>query len=458
VRCIFTPAVLILSVCSQLARGEEPKADLPQSKPGCVLFCRWTQGDKHWGFETVSLREGEHRSISTMSPEPWRSGAAEPRKGSPDTKEPARLEMVDQGTRVEVKLVSRHEHGAMIDATIEQTRLAQQDRVADSPDEISAVETHKKRVVENVEFDHTLVIPLGKDRGDEKSPRVEIFLGGGETIRFDWTWRAPQKILDPDDAQRAFVFDKLHAEISCTRTSKYAAMTGRSLFSDLGLGLAAELCSLTTFYPGKFDLSDDEQQEVEPDLFETLLDDALCLPHDGPLMNWLGALDPILNSFQTEIEEKLFGATDAYHILLFDSPTLADDIELLGSVKYLTSVTILTDRTDARLQTAIKKLQARHVSVKPTSLAQYRAVHLITDERHDEAHNENEAAKTVSVAVYQAEAAVKSLKERPNLRHLLIGASRPEDVDKANVARAMLQKALPNAEVHVLLYTGKWPR
>ncbi|MHB1033827.1 MAG: hypothetical protein ACYC35_02460 [Pirellulales bacterium] len=355
----------------------------------------------------------------------------------PRTKTTARqphIVVIDEGTKIDMTVAGRQPNGATVDVTVEQTRINKVDIKKCDPGtclQIPSVATRKRRVIDFVRFGDTLVVPMGEKLANGRTPRVEIFVGAGEIIKFNWPAHAADELLKPADAQREAIFHAIlatgAARVSCERASRWAAYRGQTLHEDLApLRLLSDL--------------------------------ATYCPHQDGVPALLCALAAMLDdpARVERLEEALVGCDPGYCVELRDSPSLLKNVELLSRLPSLSCVTIKTKKVDDRLLQAVKKLPVQHLELDATTGNE--PAWFTVRETHDGmTGSTDELVKTVSVPLEQAESAIPLLKALPNLEEVLIETVSKQDEAESKRTLTALQQALPNAETHILLFTGDCP-
>jgi hypothetical protein len=426
-------ALLIAVIwASRVALAEGGRRAEPGPKPRYIVFHRWIneRGDDLRGA-MLSLCDGEKGSVTLLrSQSPFVTGVTPvtDRKTEANAQQPS-ITVIDEGLKIDLVIAARQRHGATVDVTVEETKITGVDVKSCSPNttlQSPRVETRKRRVIDFVRFDNVLVVPMGEKRPDGTTPRVEILIGAGEIIRYNLPSHGGDLPRIPVAAEREAIFRAVlatgAARVFCVKESRWAAFRGRTLFDELSpLG---ELCDLAGYCP--------------------------CA---SGLANVLRVLSPLVNDPDRvqRIEEALVGCSPGYCIDLGDSPSLMRSLELLSRLPSLSSVTIHANKVDDRLRQAVKKLRAQHVEIVPMSgdlSAWWGSV-----ETHDNLEGStHERVKTVSVPVQRAESSLASLKALPNLQQVLIQATGNKDEAEAKRLLAVFKPALPNAEIHVLLF------
>jgi hypothetical protein len=456
--------LVLLAALARVAVGQEEGP--PRSRLAETVFVEFREIFADYGYSRAlsTLRPGEPRKIDEPSPTPYLIGLTE--TIDPETKAIIRkphIATIDEGTRIDATIVGRTAEGATVDITVERTIVTKVEKRQDESGktiQIPTLDTRKKRVIQFVEFDHTLAIPLGVAQADGKTPRVEILLGAGDVIRCDWT--VPDEIARAARTDDDAVFDAISAAGGEVCTVYY-----KESHRNAWLG------------PGVRDLLDIGTASVA-ELAETF---EWC----GTPVRVVGALATILNNeISTQaIESAVYDGGVAgpgrLRVLLRDSPTLVSDVKLLKRLPEPYGLTIYVDEVTDDLLHALGDLTQLNVLViyagevtdelrqALSELHVERVIVLDAAERGEASvavveydSNVDGSArlleKTVRVSVLDAEAAIPHLKTLPKLEHVLIDVHRPEHEARARKAQWAVQQALPNAAIHVVLYTGHWPK
>ena len=298
-------------------------------------------------------------------------------------------------------------------------------------------------VVKFVKFDDTLVIPLGEKAAKGAAPRVEVLVGAGDVIHWNWPCN-DDKHLDREAAERERVFRAIGAtgtaRISCSRGSRLKERMGDEAYGDLWDGIDC--------------LRD----------YSALAVDLYCnyCPHRLGLIDALNipTLNEILSEWLSmkgsEYEEMVFGAVGVYRVELIDGPWLMQNLESLGRLpeRSRVAVTIYTKKMGDRLFQAVRSLRLRQVSLSNADVTYF----WLPCEEHAETKGKSrdDRVKMLTVSWQVAEAAIPSFKKLPNLEEILIlGASEQEGDAKAKETLRAVQKALPNVEAHLVFYGPK---
>ena len=295
------------------------------------------------------MRDGEKKSLDLTTPRSFVIGRCpdgdEGSDGEGDTSAPC-LETIHEGMNLEIDVVARKPNGVTLDITVEQTTVTAVDRRTDAANhelQIPLAETRRKRVIEFVEFDHVLHISLAGKSTAPRAPAVELFVGSGDTIRFNMP--IPAEFREEANNEQQNIFNALSqngAKIYGQRVSLWQAWRGQSLWDDLGLETVLEFAELAQLW-----------QQLSGSV------------------TWLSALSPIIADEMSshQIEEALIGATTVFTVQLSESPTLLQDIALVGRVPTVYAVRIFTDNTTDELLAAVRKLRLPRVEI--LELAEY---------------------------------------------------------------------------------------
>ena len=189
---------------------------------------------------------------------------------------------------------------------------------------------------------------------------------------------------------------------------------------------------------------------------------AACLytycPHRLGLADALAASFPILHEWfsmhRDEYERAVFGAVGCYEVELIDGPMLMQNIESLNRLpeRSRIAVVIKTKEPDGPLLQAIDKLRIRNVRVSDVAEDYFWSV----CESHADLNSpsRNDRIKMVNVNWQLAEHAIPDFQKLPNLEEILILATYEHEA-KAKKSLKAVQKALPNAEVHLVFFGEK---
>jgi hypothetical protein len=300
----------------------------------------------------------------------------------------------------------------------------------------------ERHVVKFVKFDDTLVIPLGEKTAKGAAPRVEVLVGGGDVIHWNWSWNEDNH-LDREAAEREQVFRAVGAtgtaRISCVRGSRLKERMGEEAYWNLWQGIDCVR----------------EYSEMAVDLYCSYcphrrgLIDALSIPIVNEILSeWLR-----MNG--SEYEEMVFGTVGECRVELIDGPWLMQNLESLGrlSEQSRVAVTIYTRKADDRLFQAARSLRIRQVSLSDADVTYFWST---CEEHAEKGASRDEHVKMLTVSWQVAEAAIPSFKKLPNLEEILIlGAAEQEGEAKARETLRAVQKALPNAEAHLVFYGEK---
>ena len=473
--------VLILSISvvggSRGAESEETTPSASQPQPRYTVLCRCVDenGDTSIGPKLTFLSDGEKRRVFDRSQSPFVTGVI-PVDGTIRTALQPVIHVVDEGTSIEVAIFGQQHGGVTVDVTVERSSIADVGTKACGPTveigpgvvegttvQTVRVDTEKKRVIEFVSFGETLVVPLGAKGSKGTLPRVELVVNPKEEVSSNWFSRTGEGAGTPADGERKAVFDVIlstgAARVSCERVSRWRKLRGRALYDDLGplrqFGDLAEL--YFTYCPHRFGSVD----------ALSLL--ASTIRHPARVQR---------------LEEVLLGYDLGYSVELWDSPSLVQNVELLGRLPELWSLVVVTNRLDYRLAHALTKvnvlshLEVCHTAGQDPGADPYALPPKpgIDGEREAAAtepsgpqlqwnvvHEPPGHAALVAQAgfdVDEAEAAIASLSALPpdvqEVLSVLIVAYE-EDGEQAQQAEAAMEQALPSARIDTFVFSGLRP-
>jgi hypothetical protein len=430
---------LAVAGAAGMASAEDGKTDARSSRDRYVVFCRGVSNGIRWNGPTRTVRDGEtaHFGLAT-SQSPFVTGITP--LGDPNAKSSVRqpqITILDEGMKIDVMVNARQPHGATVDATVEEAKITRVDVKQASPEvalQSPQVDTRKRRVIQFVRFGEALAIPTGEKDAAGIAPRVEILVGAGDVIRFPWTSEnVSVPPLQGEAAQRQAIFHAVMAtgaaRISSFRVSRYSTLLDRSLSDDL-----------SAFEP----------------LFELVELYNAYWPVRSRLMQLPFALSLVVTNDSAAVqrfEDSLLGCDAGCCIELWDGPELVENVERLGRVSTLHSVNIYTKNADDRLSQAVKNLHARSVAIDTTIRRDAPSPVSVVETNNTPKGSMDEIAKTAYVPWRQVESAIPALKAMPNLQVVLIDAIGAREEAPARRALAILKRALPKAEVHVVLYS-----
>jgi hypothetical protein len=410
--------LISLTVTPATVRGKEP-GKTPKPKQQCILFCRQVdEDDKSFYSGDHSLGSGE-------------SVAALP--------------------NVDVSVTHMKKDGAELDvafdvssdkATAEPKGRTPADWLRDGQ-----MKDGRRHVVRFVKFNETLAIPLGEKQPNGVTPRFEIMIGGGDVIRWDWAWGSKELPLSPDEAEREAVLNA----VSDSGFARISFVCGSRLADRMG-ELAYDF-----FYEG----IEFAQRYVMPaaDLYCTYCPHRLgwldLASTAGPLpVEWL-AMHQYEN--RIEYERAVFGSVGCYQVDLIDGPALMQNLTALARLSERTrvAVTIYKKDFDYQVVQAMEKLRIRDVTfccdAEPPPLW-----HACEWHNDVEGKSRSDAVKMASVNCQSAKAAIPALKKLARLEEILIYTNaKRTDERKARETLRALQKALPKAEVHLVILAEK---
>jgi len=320
--------------------GEESSPVGFQPKQRYTVRCRWIrEHDDYLDCPALTLCDGARGSICDTSQSPFVTGVT--RSTGPAYANQPHIVVLDEGLKIDLIVSGRQPHGASVDVTVEQSKITRVDTKPIDSDtwiQIPVVDIRKKRVFDFVEFGSPLVVALGEKHAGGTVPRLEIVVSDGANVRPDCTARGAGAAATPGNLQSKAVLDAIlatgGAKVLCQRVSRWEEARGRELDADLGRFKAlcdcASVCSFA--------------------------------PHRAGMVDVLALLSPAVHNpaWVRAFEEAVFGCVPGYSALLWDSPSLVRNVELLGRLPWLWDVTIRTSNPDPRLLHAVKGLRVLH--------------------------------------------------------------------------------------------------
>jgi len=339
-------------------RAEEARLAGPQPKQRYAVLCRIIdENDAVLMCPKLILCDGVKGRIADCSQSPFVTGLIPvPAEGHTRVQQPV-VQVVEEGTSIDLAVFAQRDGGATVDVTVEQSRIAeagtkrccggQSTRDSDgAPHEGTTlqtvrVDTRRKRVIEWVQFGEVLAVPMGEKRSGETVPRVEVVVDLAEKTPSERPSRTDHRTPKGEEAERKAIFDTLlatgSAKVTCFTVSWWEKSSGHRLHEDL-FDLGQDLCDLAGLYcnwcPHRMGWVDVLYLASAPAFLE-----------ENSLRNRL-----------RHFELTLFGRAPQYHVLLWDSPSLLSNVELLSRCPDLWGVTIEPTQLDGRVLQAIKKL------------------------------------------------------------------------------------------------------
>jgi hypothetical protein len=386
---------MLLSVVAKPARAEDGKA--PQHpKQRYVVFCRWfDEKDCYYvpGIRTVA--HGEKVRIHPSSP--------------------------------------------IIDVTL---TAGPQPGGASADIAVGKAEAHERHIAPFVKFNDTLVIRLGAKRAGGATPRVEILVGAGDVIRWDWNWDVKRDQRSPVEADREAVFRAITAtgtaRVSSQAHSRLETLIGDKAYDNVQAGIECLLSSAELAYLYSY------------------------LPHRSGPFDLLGVSWPLLEKWNSThaVERAFFGQVSHYTVELWDSPVLPMNEELLGRLRDTSNIDVVIHaKHDPLLRPNAEKLCRFQSIVWDKDLKAWgevdgKPVLWSAVEQHtaETMKSHTERIKTVSANWQQAESAIPAFKRLPHLEQVLLNVAEKSEESKARRTLEAMKKALPNAEVHLVCY------
>jgi hypothetical protein len=304
------------------------------------------------------------------------------------------------------------------------------------------------RSLKFVKFNDTLVVPLGEKLANGFTPRVEILIGAGDVIHWNWDRHDDGTKLSPTAAQREAVFSALtqsgFARVSCTSCSRLPTLIGEQTYDMLSCGIDCV----------------QEYSELAAYLYC-----GYC-PHRRGWLDLLAVSCPLLNEWlsnnRDQYERAMFGSVACYQIDLLGGPSLVQNLETLGRLPRQTNVgvTIYKKRVNGlwlndQESQAVRKLPFR-LTILPFEIGSFWSA----CEHHAQRKGPSfkHGIKMVCVSWLTAEAAIPEFKKLPNLEEILIFAAVEHKNDAKTLATLKaVQKALPKAEAHLVFYGDDKP-
>lgn len=286
----------------------------------------------------VTFVEGQKVFVADQSQSPFvtglRSGEGEPKPI---------IQVLEEGTRIELTVFGAQPGGATVDVTVERARITDVDttRVAipqakDGHGIVQSprLDTQKKRVVDFFAFSQTIVIPLGTGQPNARGPRVEVVVTPGKTIPADTFSRLENEGLRPrpNDVERNKILNAVLAN-GAARVTRYQVSRWQEapLVDDLHR-LAQDVDILAGLYR--------EYWPHRPGAFDA-----------GHL-----SLARLCAMADRHLEEGL-GYEGRYVVELADSPSLVDNIKLLSRCPGLWGVTIVGKEMNGQGAAALERLR-----------------------------------------------------------------------------------------------------
>jgi hypothetical protein len=382
--------IVVLTGSSAAVPAAERETQAPPTQR-CVVFCRRVTTDDHY-FSSQIHTLGAGETISA-----W------------------------QGLDVAIKKIKPSD-GATVEVTL-----------APEAGERGA------HVVKFVKFDDTLVIPLCSKAGGSAATRIEVLIGGGDVVHWNWTWN-DDSLRSPEDAERERVFRTVGAtgtaRISCSRGSRLKEVMGDEAYDSLWDGIngaqdyAEQLTEVYFIYCPR-----------RPGMIDALIGSYVFFNE------WLRM--PSL----TECEQMMFGAVPQYRVELIDGPWLLQNLQTLRRLPQRSrlAVTIYSKKPDQRVLKAAQDL--RVATFGDPNVTYFWDT---CEEHAEKGKSRDEYVKTVTVSWPLAEAAIPSFKNLPNLEEILILAdSQQEGNARTTEMLRTVQKAFPKSEAHLVFYGPK---
>ncbi|MGO9112804.1 MAG: hypothetical protein ACLP9L_26525 [Thermoguttaceae bacterium] len=389
----------------------------------------------------MTCAEGEKVSIRDLSQTPFVTGITAVESGKADP----HIVVLEEGTLVEVTVAGRQPGGATVDVTVEQSQIGKVKIKAIGPNtsvQIPDVDIHKKRAIDFVKFGEPMVIPLAAKVAGETMPRVELVIGRGEEIKIprDWTGPAGKHARTTAAPERSDVLNDLLATgtttIRCEKVSRWEKFRDRTLYDELGNLPEVWGCAESCLY----------------------------LPHRAGILDvpWLVSITIMDHRDRLEwLEETVLGHDWAYSVELTVGPTLPSAL-LLGGLPEVWNLRVISkDFNDYPLMHFVTKVNVRHkLELVPCGAAEAEIVKADWLQqrwylRHDgPGYATLELEASAQLYVEEAESAIPALKAAANLKHVLIIAVGEANRDHTERVQAVLKKALPQADIQTVVFTG----
>ncbi len=176
--------VLVLCLLSVIAAtlpalGELPKPTASRPTEGYAVSCRFIdEKDRTSTSPTLFLRDGQEGFVSDLRQSPFVTGLT--RVTDQETGEVVRnphIVVLKEGTKVTVAIAGQQPNGAVVDVTVERSKIANLNSKKLDPDttvQLPHVDTCMKRVIDFVRLGDTLIVPCGGKDANARTPRVEI--------------------------------------------------------------------------------------------------------------------------------------------------------------------------------------------------------------------------------------------------------------------------------------------
>jgi hypothetical protein len=336
--CVAVSLIASAAMAEEGGGSEEAKV-----KPWYTVFCRWIkQPDDFVAFPPLTLVEGEKCGVHDGSRRAFVTGAT--LETHPNAKGHAlrpKIVVLFEGIKVELTVAGRQPNGASVDATIEQSTITRVDAKKCNQwatVQVPKVATQTKRVLDFVEFDSPLVVPLGEKNAAGISPRLEIIVCEGENAKLKKASHVATGPATSGDVERDAIFDAIlatsDAKMRCERISRWERLRGHRLYDDLEP--VQNICHAA----------------------ESL---SHC-PHSFGILDVLTMLVPAVHDpIQIRaVEEAVFGCVPAYSISLRASPSLSEHLKLLRRLPCLWDVSIEVEHVDEQLTEMAAQLKVLH--------------------------------------------------------------------------------------------------
>lgn len=449
----------------QATAGEETRLKAVSPRPQVTILCRWIDGQGNLLLSPkLTVPDGQKGFVADTTQSPFVVGVTP--VGEEGKAQQPNIVVLDEGTRVEVAIKGRLAHGASVDVIVERSKITEVGTKQIVPNEttiqVPRVELHKQRVFDFLKFGEVLAIPIGEKGANGIVPRIELTIGAGNEVNLPTAWTSPVERENlpqhAADANRHELLGVLllsgGATIRCQQVSCWEKARGRRLYDDL-----EDLRLVYRF--------------VEPYRYS---------PHPLGLTDALCFLSPAIHDPDCirRLEMLLTGCDWVYSVELADHPSLRQNVQLLRGLPEVWNLTVQGKQCDYHLMHYLTKINVLHnlgMHEQPRRTvmsedAQPERIGVTFDDAvtfeagscawritHPGPGFPTLDLVPVEPAVFtvfvdDANAAVPALKTTNKWKQVLIIGDCDEDVQRANQAAAMMQKALPNMEVSTFVFTG----